>query len=207
MRRLFTLFAACVWAVSAFAQTPEEILSRMDEEMSKHEDEGIIMTVDVKIPILGTMSTRTYALGDKYRIEAETMGVKIITWSDGVSEWTYDSKKNEVEIKKADPNKSTESEGDAELFSDITDGYDVTLQKETEKAWHFVCKKSKTNPDKDAPKTMDLVVAKGTYYPVSLTAKVSGFTMTMRDIEFGVTERQVTFNPAECPGATIIDKR
>ena len=207
MKRLFTLIVACVWAVSAFAQTPEEIISRMEEEMNKHENDGIVMTVDVKIPILGTMSTRTFALGDKYRIEAETMGMKIITWSDGVSEWEYNSKKNEVEIKKVDPNKSNDSEGDAEMFNGITDGYDVTLQKETEKAWYFVCKKSKTNPDKDAPKTMDLVVAKGTYYPVSLTAKVSGFTMTMRDIDFGVTDRQVTFNPAECPGATIIDKR
>ena len=54
---------------------------------------------------------------------------------------------------------------------------------------------------------MNLVVAKGTFYPVSLSAKMSGITMTMRDLSYGVTEAQVTFNPADYPDATIEDKR
>ena len=45
------------------------------------------------------------------------------------------------------------------------------------------------------------------YYPVSLSAKISGITMTMRDISFGVTEKQVTFNAADFPGIAIVDKR
>jgi outer membrane lipoprotein-sorting protein len=93
------------------------------------------------------------------------------------------------------------------MFSGITDGYDVTLKKETADAWYFLCKKSKTNTDKDDPKSIDLVVAKGTYYPVSLKAKLSGVTMTLRDVSFGVTEQQVTFNPKDYPTATIVDKR
>ena len=206
MKRLMTFLSAIVFVVVAFAQTPEEIIAKMEAELDKHEAEGIIMTIDMKIPIIGTMTTKAYTLGDKMRVEGSMMGVSLVTWTDGVTEWTWDSKKNEIEIKKEDPKKSAE-ESDAAMFSGITDGYDVTLKKETADAWYFLCKKSKTNTDKDDPKSMDLVVAKGTYYPVSLKAKLSGVTMTLRDVSFGVTEQQVTFNPKDYPTATIVDKR
>ena len=206
MKRLMTFLAAVAFAVGAFAQTAEEIIARMEAEMDKHEADGIIMSMDIKIPILGTMSSKAYALGDKMRVEGKTLGVSIITWSDGVTEWTYDSKKNEVEIKKEDPKKK-EEESEAEMFSGITEGYDVSLQKETADAWYILCKKSKNNTEKDDPKTMNLVVAKGTYYPISLKAKASGVTVTLRDVSFGVTEQQVTFNPKDYPTATIVDKR
>ena len=206
MKRLMTFLSAIVFVVVAFAQTPEEIIAKMEAELDKHEAEGIIMTIDMKIPIIGTMTTKAYTLGDKMRVEGSMMGVSLVTWTDGVTEWTWDSKKNEIEIKKEDPKKSAE-ESDAAMFSGITDGYDVTLKKETADAWYFLCKKSKTNTDKDDPKSIDLVVAKGTYYPVSLKAKLSGVTMTLRDVSFGVTEQQVTFNPKDYPTATIVDKR
>lgn len=206
MKRLMTFLSAVAFAVVAFAQTPEEIIAKMEAEIDKHEAEGIIMTIDIKIPILGTMTTKAYTLGDKMRVEGSMMGVNLVTWTDGVTEWTWDSKKNEIEIKKEDPKKKAE-EADAAMFSGITDGYDVTLKKETADAWYFLCKKSKANTDKDDPKSMDLVVAKGTYYPVSLKAKLSGVTMTLRDVSFGVTEQQVTFNPKDYPTATIVDKR
>ena len=61
--------------------------------------------------------------------------------------------------------------------------------------------------EKDAPKTIDLVVSKGTFHPRSLSTKVSGIGVTMRDLSFNVSERQVTFNPDDFPGATIKDKR
>ena len=205
MKRVLTFLSAIALAVAALAQTPQEILSRMEAEMDKHANDGIIMTIDVKIPVLGTMTTRTYSLGDRLRIDGTMMGVKLITWTDGTSTWTYNAKTNEVEIDKSKQG-SSES-GDAELFSDITDGYDVSIKKETADAWHILCKKTKSNPDKDAPNTMELVVRKGTYDPVSLTAKLSGLTMTMRDIAFGVTEKQVTFDPKDYPDAKIVDKR
>ena len=206
MKRLMTFLSAIAFAVVAFAQTPEEIIAKMEAELDKHEAEGIIMTIDMKIPIIGTMTTKAYTLGDKMRVEGSMMGVNLVTWTDGVTEWTWDSKKNEIEIKKEDPKKKAE-EADAAMFSGITDGYDVTLKKETADAWYFLCKKSKTNTEKDDPKSMDLVVAKGSYYPVSLKAKLSGVTMTLRDVSFGVTEQQVTFNPKDYPTATIVDKR
>ena len=205
MKRMTLMVSLLFAALSAMAQTPLEIVSRMEEEMNKHETDGLVMTVDVKIPIIGTMHTRTYALGDKMRIDAKMMGVDMITWSDGVTQWEYNGKTDEITISKDDG--SSSDGGDAEMFDNIIAGYDVILKKETADAWYITCKKSKTNTDKDAPKTMDLIVAKDTYYPVSLSAKASGVTMTMRDISFGVTEEQVTFDSRKYPRAKIIDKR
>ena len=83
----------------------------------------------------------------------------------------------------------------------------MTIEKETDKAWFIKCKKSKSNKDKDSPKKMSLVVAKADYFPISLSMSDSGVAFTMRDISFGVSEKDVTFNQADYPDATIIDKR
>lgn len=208
MKKLFSIITFIAMAAVAVAQTPEEIISRMEAEMAKHDEkEGLAMTMDMKIPILGTFSSRTYTLGDKYRIEVSEDGKQSITWSDGKTDWTYSSEKNEIEIKKHEVKEKKENEGDAKMFNGITDGYDVKLDKETSDTWQFLCKRSRLNPDKDAPKKMTLVVAKGTYMPVSLSASISLMTLTMRDLSYGVTEEQVTFNPQDFPNATIVDKR
>lgn len=209
MKRVVTVLFCCTllgWAMNAAAQTPEEIISRMEEALEKHMEEGLAMTIDIKVPVMGTLTTKSYSLGDKLRLDARMMGVEFITWADGTTQWTYNSKSNEVEIED-DDGSAAEEGGDAEMFSGITDGYDVTIQKETADAWYLRCKKQKTNTDKDEPKTMDLVVAKGTYYPVSLSAKVSGASMTMRAISFGVPESKVTFNIKDYPGVKVVDKR
>lgn len=208
MKKLLSIITFIAFAGIAIAQTPEEIISRMEAEMAKHDEkDGLAMTMEMKIPILGTFSSRTYTLGDKYRIEVAEDGKQTITWSDGKTDWTYSSEKNEVEITKHAVKEKRETEGDAKMFNGITDGYDVKLDKETTDTWQFVCKRSKSNPDKDAPKKMTLIVAKGTYMPVSLSASVSLMTITMRDLSYGVTEKQVTFNPEDYPNATIVDKR
>lgn len=201
------MVAALLLSVMALAQTPQEIVSRMEEAMEKHEKEGLVMTMDIKIPILGTMSTKTYVLGDKYKSEGGMMGVKIVTWSDGTTTWTYDGKKDEITIEDTAHAKPDENKGDTEMFTGVADGYDVSLKKETDDAWYLLCKKSKDNKEKDDPKTMDLVVAKGTYYPVSISAKVSGVSVKIYDVSFGVSDKQVTFNKADYPRATIVDKR
>ena len=206
MKRFISLLFALVLAATAMAQTAEEIVNRMDEVMTKHENDALVMTVDVKIPIIGTMTTLAYSKGDKSRVEGQMMGQSIITWSDGKTEWTYNGAKNEIEITKAKASSSEES-GDAEMFDGITDGYDVSIEKETNDAWYIVCKKQKNNPDKDAPKTMNLVVAKGTFFPKSLSAKMYGMTMTMRDLSFGFDEKLLDFHPEDYPDAKIIDKR
>ncbi len=208
MKKLIAIISFIVMATAAMAQTAEEIVSRMDAEMSKHdESEGFAMTMDVKIIIIGTISSRSYVLGDKMRVEANRDDNTFVTWSDGTTEWTYDSDKNEIEITNAKPREKSETEGDTKLFKGITDGYDIKIDKETATEWHIRCKRSKSNPDKDAPKRMDLVISKGTYWPVSLSTSMAGASVTMREISFGVTEKQVTFDANQYPGATIVDKR
>ena len=207
MKRLFTFITALALAVMSFAQTPEEIADRMSEAMEQLESTGLRMTMDIKIPILGTMSTVAWTLGDKMRMEAEAMGKKIITWMDNDTEWTYTADDNTVTISNRDAKKTSSEQENMQMFESVTEGYDVFLKKETDQAWYLQCKKNKSNTNKDDPKTIDLVVAKGTYHPISLSAKVSGITVTMRDIAFNVSDKQVTFNKADYPGAKIVDKR
>ena len=208
MKKLIAIIGFIAMATASMAQTAEEIVSRMDAEMSKHdESEGIAMTMDIKMIIIGTISSRSYVLGDKMRVEADRDDNHFVTWSDGKTEWTYNSEKNEIEITNAKPKEKSETDGDTKMFSGITDGYDLKINKETATEWHIRCKRSRSNPDKDAPKRMDLVVAKETYWPVSLTASVTGATVTMRDVSYGVSEEQVTFNAKDYPDAKIIDKR
>ena len=208
MKKIIAIISFIAMATATMAQTAEEIVTRMEAEMSKHnESEGFAMTMDIKMIIIGTMSSRSYVLGDKMRIEANRDGKDFVTWSDGKTEWSYDSEKNEIEITNAKPKEKTNTDGDTKLFKDITVGYDIKIDKETATEWHIRCKRSRSNPDKDAPKRMDLVVAKETYWPVSLSTSVTAASVTMRDISFGVTEEQVTFDPKEFPQATIVDNR
>lgn len=208
MKRLLAIISFIALATTAMAQTAEEIVSRMNAEISKHnESEGFAITMDMKIILVGTISSRSYILGDKMRLEANKDGKDFVTWSDGKTEWSYDSETNEIEITNAKPKEKSDKDSNTKMFKDVTEGYDVRIDKETATEWHIRCKRSKSNPDKDAPKRMDLVVAKGTYWPVSLTTSVTAASVTMRDISFGVTESQVTFNEKDYPGVTIVDKR
>ena len=208
MKKIFAALAAGLLAVAAYAQTAEEIMAKMGEVMAQvGEESGLRMTMDIKIPILGTMSTKAWSLGDKMRMEAEMMGKKLITWQDGETEWTYDSDANTITIEKQDTSKKSEEKENMEMFQNATEGYDVSIGKETSTTWTIKCRKNRSNTNKDDPKNMEIVVAKGTYYPVSLSAKVDMVTVTMRDLKFQVTEQEVTFNKADYPGATVIDKR
>ena len=208
MKKIFAALAAGLLAVAAYAQTAEEIMAKMGEVMEQvGEESGLRMTMDIKIPILGTMSTKAWSLGDKMRMEAEMMGKKLITWQDGETEWTYDSDANTITIEKQDTSKKSEEKENMEMFQNATEGYDVSIGKETSTTWTIKCRKNRSNTNKDDPKNMEIVIAKGTYYPVSLSAKVDMVTVTMRDLKFHVTEQEVTFNKADYPGATVIDKR
>ena len=207
MKATATFILALFAAVAALAQTPQEIVARMDDVMKEHEKEGVSLVIEVKMPIVGSMVSRSCTLGDKARVEADLMGVAMVTWTDGKSQWVYDSDKNQVEIKDWTLSDKSSTDGDAAMFSGIIEGYEIILKDETDDSWYLLCRKLRSNRDKDAPKSMDLVVAKGSYYPVSLRATVSGITLTMRDIAFGVSESLVTFNPSDYPGVKILDNR
>ena len=213
MRKFFVIATALFLSLAAFGQTAQEIVARMEAAMpttEQFEKEGLRMTMDMKIPILGTVSATAYSLGKKtYFVMNADPGSKtgVMTWDDGTSTWTYNPKDKRIEITNSSPTKKDSQSGDVKMFSGITDGYDVSISKETPEAWYIRCKKSKDNTDKDDPKNMDLVVSKANYMALSLSAKVSGITITMRDLNAGVTEDQVTFDASKYPGVTIVDKR
>ena len=92
MKKLIAIISFIAMATAAMAQTAEEIVSRMEAEISKHDkSEGFAMTMDIKMIIIGTMSWRSYGLGDKLRIEANRDGKDFVTWSDGETDWNYDA--------------------------------------------------------------------------------------------------------------------
>lgn len=205
MKKVLSVAVAFVMcAITLCAQTADEIVKRMDAEMEKHRNEGLVMTMDMKILLVGEISTTIMSLGDNYCARSEGAGV--ITWGDGKTTWTYNSDKNELTIENASKDSSVESGAD-DMLSGITSGYNVSLQSETDKAWYLKCKKSRSNKDKNDPKKMDLVVEKGTYYPIGLSTKAAIASISIHDVSFGVTEDQVTFNPAAYPNAKVIDKR
>ena len=204
---LFSLFAMLLAASALLAQTQEEILAKMNQECDRFETEGFSVVMDMKLPILGTFSTQMYTLGDKFKGVVKAKGETSIMWSDGITDWDYDVSKNELTITNAKPSEDTEADDNVKVLKNVTEGYDVKLKKETADAWYFVCTKSKDNTNKDDPKKMDLVVSKATYLPISTTIKEKGVTVTMRDFAVGVTEEQVTFDPAKYANAKIIDKR
>ena len=180
----------------------------MNQECARFDTEGFYTVMDMKLPILGTYSTQMYTLGDKFKGVVDVKGDISMMWSDGVTVWDYDVSKNELTIKQANMSDKSDDAGDnVKALRNITEGYEVKLKKETAEAWYFVCTKSGTNTNKDDPKKMDLVVSKTTYLPISTTVKEKGVTVTMRDFAIGVTEEQVTFDPAKYADAKIIDKR
>mgnify|MGYP002624392753 FL=1 len=208
MKRIVVfLLAACCAAPALLAQTPQEIITRMNQECSRFDTEGVSVVMDMKMPILGTFSTQMYTLGDKVKSVINVKGDTSTMWSDGITNWSYDASKNELTIKYAKPSEDTEADGNVKMLKKITDGYDVSLKRESADAWYFVCTKSKNNTVKDDPKRMDLVVSKATYLPISHSVKEKGVTVTMRDFAIGVTEEEVTFDPASYANAKIVDQR
>lgn len=208
MKRFFICIAALLASLAiSFAQTPEEIIGRMDAEMAKADQMGMTMTMDLTIPILGKISSIIKSYGEKASTEVNYKDKKEYIWMDETTTWTYDPEKNEIEIDNRKPSDSKSNDDNAEMLKGITDGYDVTMTKETDSAWYFDCKKSKSNTKKDDPKKMSLIVAKGTYMPLDLTAKMKGVTVSIRNASIGVSEKEVTFDASKFPGATVNDKR
>ena len=208
MKRLLIFLIALLGISSALgAQTAEEILEKMDAQMGRSDAEGIAMTMDMKIPILGTFTSTMYELKDKSLVETKIKGENLLVWTDATTEWTYNSKKNELTIEDAKPGENSAENENLAMLDGISDGYDISIQKETADAWHILCKKSKTNKEKDDPKKMEIVIAKSNYMPVSISTSMSGVKVTMRDFRIGVSDAQVTFDPARYPTATVVDKR
>ena len=208
MKKLIVaLFGLCAFAAGVFAQTHQEILDRMCQVVNEGETKGLSMVIDMKIPIIGTLSSTIISKGDKSRIDSKLMGKQIIVWTDKDTEWEYSGVDNEITIKTLPPDKKTEAAENLDMFDGLTVGYDTVLKKETDTTWEFRLNKRSDNTEKDDPKHVDVVVEKGTYLPRSITTSLSGVKMTMRNFTFKISEKDLTFNKADFPDAKIVDNR
>ena len=207
MKKFFLIVVALAAFVSlGYAQTADEIIDRMDKELKKGESVGTAVTFDIHIPILGQVSSRIRTLGDRSRADIDAKGEKGIIWVVKDTSWAYTPKDNEIVIELGKKDNGSSQQGN-EMLTGITEGYNVSIVKETADSWQLRCDKAKGNKDKDDPAKMDLVVAKKTWLPVSLKAKYKGVTVTLRDFSLGVSRKEVTFNPSDYKGVKIIDKR
>ena len=210
MRKILCTLIAFVWVTSALAQTGLEILNRMNERINSHDADGVSMFIDIKIPVLGTVTTKTLHLGDKTRMEIDVSGEKIITFLEDTIQWVYIPSKNEAS-KLGSTQKSNNPAADSGmnigLFNDVAEGYDISIKSENLVKWELACKKKRSHPDKDAPKNITIEVRKETYHPLSFSSKIMGLTFTMRDFTFGVSEDQVVFNPDNFPGVRIVEQQ
>lgn len=207
MKKFFLIVVAlAAFASLGYAQTADEIVERMDKELKKGESVGTAVTFDIHIPIIGQVSSRIRTLGNRSRADIDAKGEKGIIWVVKDTSWSYSPKDNEIVIELGKKDNGSSQQGN-EMLSGITEGYNVTIVKETAESWQLRCDKAKGNKDKDDPAKMDLVVAKKTWLPVSLKAKYKGVTVTLRDFSLGVSRKEVTFNPSDYKGVRIIDKR
>ena len=208
MKKLVLTVAAALVSLMAWAQSPKEILDRMTKAMAESEAKGLAMTMDMKIPVLGTYSTRVQSLGDKSRVEVTLKGKKQIAWEEGNVTYAYDSSKNTLTITEIEmAGQSSEGEESLGLVKGVTEGYDVNLLQETDDYWEFRCNKSRNHPDKDAPKRMDISVWKDSYLLREMKTSMKGVTVTMKDVAIGVKEEDVTFDISRFKDAKIVDKR
>ena len=207
MKKFFLIVVAlAAFASLGYAQTADEIVERMDKELKKGESVGTAVTFDIHIPIIGQVSSRIRTLGNRSRADIDAKGEKGIIWVVKDTSWSYSPKDNEIVIELGKKDNGSSQQGN-EMLSGITEGYNVSIVKETADSWQLRCDKAKGNKDKDDPAKMDLVVAKKTWLPVSLKAKYKGVTVILRDFSLGVSRKEVTFNPSDYKGVKIIDKR
>ena len=202
---------ALVWAMAAFSQTGAEIIDRMNERINSRAGDGISIIVDVKVPVLGAIATKTAVLGEKRRLDVKMKEHNVITFSEKDTIWIYTEETNSIIISNdsvmAQSKSSNQGGMNVDIFGDLTEGYDITIKSQNLVKWELACKRKKSNKDDDSPKNMTLEVRKETYEPISMSTKMMGINCTMHDFKFGLSETEVTFNEADFPGVTIVDNR
>ena len=202
---------ALVWAMAAFSQTGAEIIDRMNERINSRAGDGISLIVDVKVPVLGAIATKTAVLGEKRRLDVKMKEHNVITFSEKDTIWIYTEETNSIIISNdsvmAQSKSSNQGGMNVDIFGDLTEGYDITIKSQNLVKWELACKRKKSNKDDDSPKNMTLEVRKETYEPISMSTKMMGINCTMHDFKFGLSEKEVTFNEADFPGVTIVDQR
>ena len=207
---ILAIAATVLGCASLSAQTPEEIVAKMSEQLARTKTEGYAMDLNMKMPLIGEIRSHNLVVGDKMKTTVSSKDKTGIIWTDATTQWEYDPKTEEITVSPKKTSAATSSETDSsnlDSFDDISDGYKLVFKEETADAWYFRCKKLASNKDKNDPSKMDLAVAKDSYLPIYLRARKSIVKVGIENLAFGVTEQDVTFRPEDYPNAKIVDKR
>lgn len=216
MKKLIvTLLAALAMAATmpaqtteeATFQTAEEILAKMDAAMDRGEAEGMSMTMAIKIPVIGSITSQVKMFGGKTRMDLSTLGKKMTVFTEGETSWTYVPSNNTITIEALNDNSAASPADDSmHLMEELTEGYDVTIENEDSDTWYLLCTRQKSNKDDDAPKKISLSVCKDSYILKEFSTSMKGVKMIMKDVIIGVNESEVTFNAENYPDAKVVDK-
>jgi len=210
MKKIFCLVAASMLAASSFiagAQTPKEIVSRMDNVVKDLVKKGFAMDLEIEYssmvkdgPIMKKEGpSRICILGNKVHITPYSNEANHEIWIDGEKIMIYSGMSNELHIIKD----TTYLMNYKMLFhSLIADNYDI--ESETDQAWNLKSTSTVYYESTPIVTTSRVTIDKKTYYPVSVSTCGSSNQTTFSNISFGVSEDEVTFNPEDYPEVVVI---
>ena len=110
------LVALLLGPVGMAAQTPEEIVNKMSAQMDRGDAEGLVLDFNMKIPVVGTVTSHNKVLGKKMRMEVTAKDKKSIIWTDETTRRTYDKQTNILTIEANTPAADKQENGNMETF-------------------------------------------------------------------------------------------
>ena len=225
MKKSFFTVLSLVCSMTVFSQTANEIVSQMEEYVNTHQQDGISFAIDKELMYVDSYSTSNnqvtvkrsnlssgsiFIHDNKMRVDSDN-GTEYIDF-DINRKWFVSSINKEVQFDIA-------NHGDNSRMNDYYNGlhiirpaYRFTIKNETDDTWTIYGKRKMFTRFNWVEKEILLTVRKDTYQPVSVTLydvmdgkpfDVTEVT-TKKEISFGVTDNQVTFNAADHSIATAI---
>lgn len=229
MKKLVCFVFAFASVMTSFAQNAKEIVSKMEESFAARCQEGVSFNSKWSVSVVNGRTTRLVAnmsgesepemlkeaVGD---IDFLTSSVSMLEdrtcevfpdrtmYDDGNTIWKYSASNNEIGIY----NKATygsKSPCYVDFLSDIKKNYNLSIVDETDDLWVIACKCKPVDRYLGDGRDLELTVCKDTFDPETLVIRDKDYYITLTDFNYGVTEDQVTFHPAEYLAATFSDNR
>ena len=224
MKKSFFAVLSLVCSMTVFSQTANEIVSQMEEYVNAHQQEGISYAVDMELMYANgnnatspevtktkLSSGSVFVHENKMRVDSDN-GTEFIDM-DINRKWFVSSNNNEVLFDVAGTAADSRMQDCYNGLHFTRSAYRFSIMDETDDTWTIQGKR-KLFTLHDVEKEIILTIRKDTYQPVSVAlfnakeGKALDITQVTRkkDITFGVTENQVTFNAADYTIATAIYK-
>lgn len=216
MKKILCTVITLVCAMTAFAQSARQIVSKMNEYLKISNTQGMYCTLYHVIPRAENPGSHNiYLLNNKYGQAAENNRVIC----DGQTQWDYLPLENEIDIEKYQDSNITPEKVIVDEVVNIFDNYRFRIADETADNWIIRCIRKNKKNGKPYLKELLLVIEKDTYYPLGVIQKTDFLVYSnegdymgklmyaISDFGFGVSEQQVSFDLTDYPGVAINDRR